>query len=182
MSFIPAQPKQQIQQVPFFEEVSADDGWQGHRTRKSIETLKFEIVTAIGRLGGYVSGFQQGTFNVGSVERQGFQVHYSIQSEHGKLIPGRLDVAALPTRLDSHKEDALQMALYMVREAVYGMWFLQQLSPGYAPLMPWMLADGERTISQLWAESSLMSNLLPPPEGEFVDAEFVDKKSKRGSR
>jgi hypothetical protein len=60
------------------------------------------------------------------------------------------------------------MSLYMLRTALDGTWFLQQLSPGYAPLMPWMLVDGEHTITQLWQESSIMRNLLPPGETDFV--------------
>ena len=162
--------------VPLFEDATRDEGWQGYSTTKSIKTLQSEIGEAIGRLGGVVSGFQRGTFQVDDRIREGFQIHYSIQNPMGKLIPGRLDVAALPVREkynETRKDKSLRMALYMLRTALNGMWFMQQLSPGYAPLMPWMLAHDGKTVSQLWAESSIMNNLLPPGESEFVEGEIV---------
>jgi hypothetical protein len=63
----------------------------------------------------------------------------------------------------------------MVRNALDGMWFMQQLSPGYASLMPWMMATKEQTISQLWSESSSMRNILPPGDSEFVEGTFEEK-------
>jgi hypothetical protein len=62
----------------------------------------------------------------------------------------------------------------MLRNSFDGLWFLQQLSPGFAPLMPFMLADGNMTVSQLWSESSMMSNLLPPGEGDFVEGQVKE--------
>jgi len=174
--FIPEQPQKAVK-VPFYEDVKGDAGWQGHRTRKTVEGLKAEIASAVGRLGGIVSGFQRGVFNIDGNKREGFQIHYAIEDQGERYLPGRLDVAALPVRGSSRKaqDDSLAMALYMVREAINGLWFLQQLSPGYAPLMPWMLTPGGETVSQLWAESSVMNNLLPPSQSEFVEGEVVEK-------
>lgn len=173
-SFKPEEKK--ISHVPYFEDASREEGWQGYRTEKSIKVLQSEIGEAIGRLGGIVSGFQRGTFHVDNQPREGFQVHYSIQNPNGQLVPGRLDVAALPTRssASSMKEKSLRMALYMLRNGLDGMWFMQQLSPGFAALMPWMLADEGKTISQLWSESPIMNRLLPPSESEFTEAEVID--------
>jgi hypothetical protein len=124
---------------------------------------------AIGRLGGFVRFFQQGMFQVGSAERAGFQLHYTVEGR-----PARLDIAALPTRSKSNREKSLKMALYMLRDGLDGMWFFQQLSPGFAPLMPFMIADKEgHTVSQLWAQSSAMSRLLPPPSSDF-DEDVID--------
>ncbi len=177
-SFIPDQPKVSAN-VPYFEDVSSDAGWQGQTTGKSIETLKSEINAAISRLGGLVVGFQKGVFNADDVTRDGYRIHYTIESPDGKLIPGRLDIAALPiknsprrgryTPIDKRREQSLKMSLYMLRNAIDGLWFLQQLSPGFAPLMPFMLVDQERTVSQLWSESPVMSKLLPPGDNDFID-------------
>lgn len=52
-NFIPDQPKKAAD-VPYFDDVSSDAGWQGQATTKSIETLKSEIVQAVCRLGGLV--------------------------------------------------------------------------------------------------------------------------------
>ena len=179
-SFIPEQPKGARPDVPYFDDVTSAGGWQGHATDKSIDTLKSEIMEAVGRLGGLVSGFQRGTFIIGDKRREGFRIYYHIERPDSSLVRGRLDVAALPVKesrriqrsLEARKQKSLKMALYMLRTALEGTWFLQQLSPGYAPLMPWMLADGEKTVTQLWSESSTMSNLLPPGESDFVEGEF----------
>lgn len=167
--FIPE--TQKAAKVPYFEDVSRDEGWQGYSTTKNSKKLQSEIGDAIGRLGGIVSVFQRGAFVIDGLTREGFRVHYSIQNPNMRLVSGRIDVAALPVRnkRDEIKKDkSLRMALFMLRNALDGMWFMQQLSPGYAALMPWMLADGDKTVSQLWSESPIMSNLLPPPESEFV--------------
>lgn len=175
MNFIPEQPKQS-KSVPYFEDANRQEGWQGYSTTKSFERLKSEVTEAITRLGGFVSGFQQGTFKIENQDRLGFQIFYSIESAGGGFVPGRLDIAALPVKDkwdNNKKEKSLRMALYMLRVSLEGMWFFQHLSPGYAPLMPWMIADKKgRTVSQLWAESPVMSNLLPPPESDFVEGEI----------
>lgn len=181
-NFIPNQPNE-APKVPFFDDVTSEDGWQGHATSKSIETLKTEVTKAISRLGGVVSGFQRGVFNIDGKKREGFQIHYALSAPGGKYVPGRLDVASLPVRYnwrsrrseDERKEQSLRMALYMLRNAIDGLWFLQQLSPGYAPLMPWMLTPEGKTVSQMWADSSVMNNLLPPGDSEFVEAEVVEQ-------
>ena len=190
MSFIPEQPKS-ASDVPFFDDVTGEDGWQGHTTTKSIETLKSEVIASIGRLGGAVTRFQKGTFQIGELKRDGFQILYNIEALNGDIIPGRLDVAALPVKESyqvrrhspeaTRRDRSLRMALYMLRISIDGLWFLQQLSPGYAPLMPFILADKDKTISQLWAEGPAMSRLLPPGESEFVEGEFVKiKEADRG--
>ena len=173
-SFTP--DNKQISHVPYFEDACRDEGWQGYSTTKTVKKLQAEIGDSISRLGGIVSAFQRGSFLIDDKTREGFRVHYSIQNPNMKLVSGRIDIAALPVhnkRDEIKKDKALRMALYMLRNALDGMWFMQQLSPGYSALMPWMLADGERTVSQLWSESALMSNLLPPAESDFViDAEY----------
>ena len=159
-NFIPEQPKKAFE-VPYFDDVTSDAGWQGHSTTKSIETLKSEIVQAVSRLGGMVTGFQKGKFMIGTQERNGFRVLYTIESGDGQMVPGRIDIASLPVRrstmdrrqssYEKRCENSLKMALYMLRNGFDGLWFLQQLSPGFAPLMPFMLIKGDLTVSQLWS-------------------------------
>ena len=173
MDFIPEQPKD-AQQVPFFEEATADGGWQGHGTGKSIQQLQSEISSAIGRLGGMIVGFQRGHFVLDHQKREGFQVHYTIENPGGHLIRGKLDIAALPLKkaTPAKQEKTLKMALFMLRNALDGAWFLQQLSPGYAALMPWMLDERTgKSVTQLWSESAF-SHLLPAGEEEFVEGEY----------
>jgi hypothetical protein len=178
MNFIPEQSEVSKQEVPFFDDVVAEEGWQGHTTSKSIATLKTEVIVALNRLGGTVMVFQRGIFVIGQHKREGFQVHYQVD-RNGVINRGRLDVAALPVRedyrlnrsLNKRKEKSLKMALYMLRSALEGTWFLQQLSPGYAPLMPWMLTEQGKTVTQLWSEHVFTQNLLPT--GDFVEGEII---------
>ena len=178
MNFIPTE--QEAQEVPYFEDVSGEGGWQGHATGKSLATLITEVSSSIARLGGIVTGFQRGTFAFGDKTRDGYRIGYFIEAPNGNTMPGRLDIAALPVRKDtrrrksheSYREKSLRMALYMLRNALDGLWFLRQLSPGYAPLMPWMLDyHTDKTITELWSETRIMSNLLPRGE-EFTEGKF----------
>jgi hypothetical protein len=50
---------------------------------------------------------------------------------------------------------------------------MQQLVPGLNPLIPMMLTESGKTVSQLWSENSSMAKLLPPPETDFIEAEEV---------
>lgn len=184
MNFIPDQPKT-VQDVPFYEDVTASGGWQGHSTSKSVSSLKSEITASISRLGGLVTGFQRGTFEISEHAREGFQIHYVIEQPDGGMMRGRLDVAALPVRkstrlrrsYETRRNKSLRMALYMLRNALDGTWFLQQLSPGYAPLMPWMIeANSGKSLTQLWSESAAMKQLLPSSGGDFVEGDFEEIK------
>jgi hypothetical protein len=183
MEFRPSDNKK-VYDVPFFDDVTAGDGWQGQTTGKSIETLKVEIGTSIARLGGMIVNFQMGEF-IGPPLRYGCRIFYIIESE-GKHIPGQLDVAALPVRPASGRrggsesyekrvEKSMRMTLFMVREALAGMWFMQMLNPGYAPLMPWMIdKKSGKTITQLYNDNLSGKFQLPEPsieEGEFHEIE-----------
>lgn len=161
--------------VPYFENAKAEDGWQGHATTKSLKTLQAEISTAIGRMGGSVIEFRQGKFQVGKVERPGFQLLYAIAGQQG-----RMDIAALPIKKDSRNrrsegkrtEQSIRMALYMVRLALDGAYLLSKLSPGYAPLIPFMLDKSGQTVSELWNNTQQFKALKPPDESTFVDGEW----------
>ena len=181
MNFIP-EPDNEPTEAPYFDDVTSEDGWRGHTTGKTIDRLKSEIMDSINRLGGLVVNFQGGTFP-SDRPRQGFRIHYTVEQPDGGLWPGRLDVAALPVRddrkrrrsLETRRERSLKMALFMLREALDGTWFLRQLSPGYAPLMPWMLErETGRTFTELWSDSLLSTRQIPAPTGDTVEAEFEE--------
>mgnify|MGYP001589214562 CR=1 FL=1 len=164
--------------IPYFEDSTKGEGWAGYSTTKSAKTLRAEIIVALARLGGIVSTFQRGTFQVDGLERQGVRIHYSLENPAGLTVPGRLDIAALPCRRPYRNDDkSFCMALYMLRAGLEGMWYMERLSPGYASLVPWMLGPGDKTISELWAASPIMSRLLPPGESEFIEGEIIKEKS-----
>ncbi len=178
MNFIPEVPKEE-QQVPFFDDVTEKDGWQGMATTKSIETLQNEINNALLRLGAHVLNYQRGKFQ-GKSSRDGFRVNYVLVASDGRSVPGRIDIAALPVRTsyalqhteNKRRDRSLRMALYMLRTALQGAWNMQQLSPGYSALVPFMLGSGtDKTISELWSNSPIMNHLLPPSSDFDVDGE-----------
>lgn len=183
MDFIPDQPKA-AEDVPYYEDATSEAGWQGQSTTKSIETLKSEVVLSISLLGGMVTGFQRGKFVIGEKEREGFRLHYAVEAADGRMSPGRLDIAALPVKndfsmrrsYDNRREKSLKMSLYMLIIGLNGTRFLEILSPGYAALMPWMLGSGDKTITQLWTDSAMMQNLLPPSESEFIEGDYKTVK------
>ncbi len=194
MKFIP-QTSDIAHEVPYFDEVQSDAGWKGHGTSKSILALKSEITQSVARLGGQVTGFVRGSYEMADgVSRDGFQIHYAIEGAQGDLLSGRIDVAALPVRetkrknrntMERRREKSLKMALYMMRDALDGQWFLQMLSPGYAALMPWMLTGAPgalQTVTEIWSESATMKKLLPPKGSIFegsddgaIDGDFREK-------
>lgn len=170
MNFIPEQPKE-AQSVPYFEDATSADGWQGQSTTKSVKALQSEIREAISYLGGEIISFQSGRFD--EIDREGFLIRYVMVSPDGRELPGRINIAALPLRAFSPRkhDQTLRMALYMVHLALKGVWFLQQLSPGFSALVPFMMGPGNKTISELWAEGP-MNNLLPPGgDDDFIEGE-----------
>jgi hypothetical protein len=174
MGFIPDQPDKQ-QPVPYIEDVSGSGGWVGHTTTKSLEALMAEASTALGRLGGTVTSIQSGSFqdeHVPSRKLPGYVIRYNYMTQGGKVIPGKIDVAGLPAHKPSPEKEkqSRKMALYMLRDALEGLWYMQQLSPGLVTLMPFMLAEGDITFSQKF----LGSLALPMPADEIMDGHAVE--------
>lgn len=173
MPFVPDQPKRQAE-VPYFEDATQAGGWAGHATGKNIDKLQAEISVAIQRLGGVVTTIQSGSFedeNNPKRRRSGYIFYYNIAAPTGDIFQGKIEIAALPLRSPSpDKEHKTRcMALYMLRDALNGQWFLQQLSPGYASLLPFMLVDGNNTISQLWTQKHMFPELPAPRSQEDAD-------------
>ena len=174
MHFTPEGRSSQLLRVPFASEARAQDGWQGQNTGRSVETLKSGIVQAMARLGGVVHGFQRGSFRIDDQDRAGVQITYSVEAPGGKMVYGRLDIAALPVRpparnrnfqrvLERRNEDALAMALYNVVQAMRAQWVLAQLNPGYVPLMPWLLANKNQTLTEMWSTGAAAGQELQLP-------------------
>ena len=187
-SFIPDNENVEIE-IPFFSDVMgrADEGWTGHTTSKSAEKLKGEISAALGRLGAIVTSFQSGRVDAGKEnERMAVRIHYTVASEEGQLFPGQIDIAALPVdhercqneaSYDNKCNKSLRMALVMALRAFEGAWNMKVLSPGYSPLVPWMLApNSDKTISQTFNEAmggGDYANMLPET---IIDGDFKEVK------
>lgn len=168
MDFIPDSQRHELE-VPWFEEATtAQHGVRGHNTSKSIEQLQGEIRAVIGLLGGSVRAFVPGTFP-GARKRYGFEVRFEIAGHEGRIL-----IAALPIKSETatRKQQALKQALYTVREHLEAHYNLLLLSPGGNPLLPYLLADGRRTVAELYRERyevPMLSEGGPLVEGEVVD-------------
>lgn len=163
--------------VPFLEDATGDGGWQGHASSKSIDSLKREVQNSLARLGGSGVTFQSGKFVIGKQSRLGWQINY-VLSNGDQVIKGRIAIASLPMRreISSKRERTLKMALYMLRMALDGAWFLEQLSPGYAALIPWMLNPSTgQTLTEAWTQGTDLKHLLPPGDADFIEGEFKEK-------
>ena len=185
MTFTPDEFERELN-VVMFEDARAEDGWRGQSTNKSYSQLRAEIASEIGRLGGTMTRWLRGEFEIDGLKRAGVQIGYSLASPEGRVFDGRIDVAGLPHKMASGRADSsrtnrlrdeksLRMALYNIRESLQATRILQDLSPGYAGLMPWILTDNDLTVSQLYSEG-MGVNALPAPDPDdeegTVTAEF----------
>ena len=172
----------EVKKVPFFDEVTSADGWEGHTTSKSVDKLISEIANNLTLLGCVFTGFQSGSFG----ERPGFQIHFAMKAPDGGLIPSRLNIACLPinprrrlryrrgVKHDPRLEGTQKMALYMTAKAIKGMYFLNVLSPAFIPFMSLMLGRGEATLGEAWLQSGSLAQLMPPANSHFDAGEIVD--------
>lgn len=188
MKFIPDETEPRPQDVPYFDELRTADGWQGHATNKSYETLKSEVTSAMSQLDGTIHGFQRGMYEINGIDRPGVIIHYSIEDSDGKMAYGRLDIAAPPVKepnissfattyqkkLRAKEDKSLRMALYNVVQIFKAQGILKKMNPSYVPLMPWLLTDDERTITERFAMAGMGNLALPAPskDGDTLTGEF----------
>lgn len=182
MEFIPDTEKQ-VKDVPYFEDVDTAKGWGGHATGKGEIELQSQIAAAMGRLGGMVTGWQRGTVFVQERKRDAYRMFYTIQQGEGKMLAGRMDIAALPVRTketmrshDKKRKQALKMALFNLRNQLEAAWRMQQLIPGYFALLPFMLHESGKTFTELWVAQQEVGNLLPEVTEDHDDALDIEFK------
>ena len=190
MTFVPDK-ENGADEVPYLDDARSSEGWQGHTTKESFAKLKAQICSEIALLGGIVTRFIKGTYQINSKNRPGIQLIYEVTRSDGFIFNGKIDIAGLPWRApyggkkyhggyakveESKRDLSLRMALYNVREALRAMRILQVLSPSYSPLIPWMLVNGDKTISETW----LLSDIKRLPEPDISEGNFhvVDEGEK----
>ena len=165
--------------VPYFDDVTSSNGWEGQATSKTIQTLMSEISTNMTRLGCLVTGIVPGKFG----DRYGFQIQFAIKGEGGAMIPSRMDIACLPlnpkkrkrSSQDKRIEATKKMGLYMANKAFKGMYFLTALAPGFMPFLSLMLVNAKgQTLGELWVAKGNLKALGPGKGTKFNDAEIID--------
>lgn len=173
MVFIPEMNSQQSS-VPYYEDARAADGWEGQSTTKTIDKLLIEIKEAIGLLGGIVLSTVPGHYQDeidAKRKRPGYYINYYLETGE----KGKIEIAGLPCRNPNNEDKSRGMALYMARNALKGMWFLEKLSPGYSALLPFMLVRGEVTLSQAYRDRRLM--IAAPPtdsDDQTVEGDYKE--------
>jgi len=178
-SFIPDDMENKEPTIPWFEEVTSESGIKGHYTKKSIEELKTEIKAAMSRLGGGVKTFMSGTYET-EPKRYGYLINFAYGSREG-----RIEIAALPMEKETEgkRKRALKQALFTAREMLEAQFNSGLLVPGSAPLIPYLLDDQGRTLSEAMAAAENIPLLSPPMSeqvksggGDVVDGEFTEVK------
>lgn len=150
--FVPDKTELQKQAVPYFDDQS-DAKIPGRGTEKSLASLQGEIIELMGRLGAGGVTFVPGT-HPGTPKRYGFQIRFNING-----VQGRIDVAALPIRNETvnRKDRALAQALFLIRNWLEAEVFSSIYRPGTISLLPFLIDDTGRTVT----ETLLFSGKLP---------------------
>lgn len=141
----------------YFEDVKSDEGYRGHRTGKSIETLKSEVKEAVGRLGGAVVAITEGDFPM-VPERTGFRITFNYGG-----MPGHIDIAALPCRNKNktNVEQSLKQALYTAREMFEIDRQGKSFIPGMEPIFQYIEDRKGRTLFEAFVQ-----DMLPAPRDD----------------
>lgn len=157
MTFQPDVQQHEKIHVPFFEDADAASA-PGYATSKAIDRLQSEIAVMIERLGGTFPLFRQGAYESGGVKRYGFEVHFAVNGH-----PALMQVAGLPMRTETEKkrQQVLRQALYAVNESLRAAFMQQVFSPGFAPLLQFMLVDGNKTVGEALMERNAVPILNP---------------------
>lgn len=152
-NFIPdhLQPLDRV--VPYFEDHKSIPGY---RTTKSTKRLQNEIASLFDRLGGGGVTFIPGTFD-GKPLRYGYSIAFFLEGG----VKGRIEIAALPLRhyTDTKKEKALAQALYLLRNKLEAQAFELIYEPGSIPLLPYLIGEGGRTVTEALIGSGALPQL-----------------------
>jgi hypothetical protein len=108
--------------------------------------------------------FTEGQYQ-GFPKRYGYRLEFMFAGQRG-----RLEVAALPIRKEggTKRSQALNQALFTVREALEAQYLMSLLLPNSSPLLPYLLVPGTgKTVSQIMQEENDVPLLAGSLEGEW---------------
>jgi hypothetical protein len=175
MAFIPDAEETVDFEVPYFEDAKADLA-PLYSSRKSLDEAKNEVTSVLARMGAGAVRFVLGQFE-GEPQRYGVRVEFVLGG-----AKGRIDVACLPIRRFkvAKLEQARVQALLNVRDWLMAAVTTRIFAPGGNPLVPYLLVDGETTLSQYLEalEDGLGTYLRSPselprlPKGEVLEGDF----------
>jgi hypothetical protein len=116
------------------------------------------ITEEMGKLGAGVLGFLPGHFRVNQQKRYGFVIRFTWGNGQGVIR-----VAGLPIKNQETQrkiEKIRVQALLNVRDWLKTMVTTRVFTPDFAPFLPYMLMDGEKTVLDVIREGG--SLMLPP--------------------
>lgn len=157
LNFTPDQNGSTIQ-VPYFEDARADIA-PGYAATKNATVLQSEITASIALLGGQGVILRPGTFGAGKDKRYGYRIDFSVNG-----YPSVMQAAALPMRTETvaKKAQALKQALWVMNMQLKAMITAQVFTPGYAPLVQFMLVPGtDKTVGEMVLIKNSVPNLNP---------------------
>ncbi|MDL1924302.1 hypothetical protein FBQ95_16990 [Chloroflexi bacterium CFX3] len=150
-----------LRQVPYFEDQEDDPKKrvQGYATQQSLAYYRDKVSAALQKLGAIATNF----IPMKSAEfplRYGYRITFVLGKIHG-----RIDIAALPIRAETarKKERALSQALYLLALKLDAEATAWAYEPGTMPLLPYLIGEGDRTITQAVIELGVLPQL---PSGE----------------
>ena len=154
--------------IPFIEDARADFApYYNSMRNHTLEKVQGAIGTEMGKLGGYIAAFVPGAFSMGGQKRYGYEIQFVIGGK-----PGLLRVAGLPIRSETDKKK-LQVriqALMNVADWLKSAVTAKVFSPGFHPLVPYMLVDGtNKTIGEHLMERNNQPQLTDVIDGVVVD-------------
>lgn len=157
-TFTPENHQQEIA-VPYFEDATAAfapyySANQRARSRGTdqgkVERLQSEIAVEMSKLGGLVIGIIPGMYGSGKARRHGYEIRFIYGGAQGIMR-----VAGLPIRSETpvRKQAVLVQALSIGRDWLKAAVTQKVFGPGSDVLIPFLLADGQRTIAEVIHES-----------------------------
>jgi hypothetical protein len=168
--FTPASVSAAEIKVPYFEDARADVAPYANSERP-IKAIQEEITGLLRKLEATNIQFQEGTFEDGKLKRHGYLVDFVYAGN-----PGRVEVAGLPIRytptslkVDRVKAQALLIARDWIKQMATSKIFL----PHSEPLLPYLLADGNKTVAEIIVETGFLP--VPPPRRALPNEIKVEK-------
>jgi hypothetical protein len=160
-----------VTDVPYIEDARSDFApyWSvltqsEKKIQDDLERAKREVTAEMAKLGGGIVGFQQGYFNVGKKKRHGYRILFFYGGGRGIIR-----IAGLPMKGEETKRktnSVLAQALFNVRDWLKAAVTNRIFSPGFNALVPFMLVDGHRTVTDYLIETGNLPQLNAPGEYE----------------
>lgn len=157
-NFTPLETQDDGIKVPFIEDAKSDTA-PYHASTFSVDRAKQEVLAVLGLL--HATGyFVEGEFQIGTRKRRGYVLHFLLGQAQGRLTVAGLPIGygVTPKKLDQVRVQAL----LNLRDWLKGAITQQVFTPGANPLVPFLLIDGQRTMTEAIIQDGRMP-MLPPP-------------------